>query len=94
MRVVSLARRVANSGRVVPDDQHRLMAQVLKLAHLAEDDAVAQMDVRGGGVHAQLDAELAAGGELGAEFLGAVDGLDAAGKDFQMAVSTSLMTFG
>ena len=33
------------------------MAQVLQLAHLVEHHGVADVDIRGGGVQAQLDAQ-------------------------------------
>ena len=41
----SAARRVADPGGVVADDQDRLVAQVLELPHLAEHDGVAEVDV-------------------------------------------------
>ena len=56
---------------VVADDEDGLVAGVLELAELVEDHGVAQMDVGGRGVDAELDAQRAAlalgEGELGLE---------------------------
>ncbi len=49
---------VADHGGGVADDEDGLVAEVLELAHFAEDDGVAEVEVGGGGVHAELDAEL------------------------------------
>src|SRR4029453_13367386 len=46
--------RVAQPGGAVPDDQHRLVAQVLELAQLREHDGVPEMDVGSGWIHAEL----------------------------------------
>ncbi|MNG25135.1 hypothetical protein D3C85_559040 [compost metagenome] len=47
------------------------MAQVLQLAHLVQHHRVAQVDVRGGGIQPQLDAQRHAGraalGQLASE---------------------------
>ena len=49
--------RVAHPRRVVADDQHHDVAEILELAELLEDDREAEVDVGRGGVDAQLDAE-------------------------------------
>jgi len=54
------AGRVAHAGGVIADDHHGLVAEVLELAHLAQDDGMAEVDVRRGGVQAELDAQLPA----------------------------------
>ena len=54
---LAAARGVADTRRVVADDEHRDVAGVLELAQLVEDDGVAEVDVRGRGVHAELDAQ-------------------------------------
>ena len=59
-RVLFCAGRVADPGGVVADDEHGLVAEVLELAHLPQHDGVAQVDVRGGGVQAELHAKLLA----------------------------------
>ena len=46
---------VADQGGVVADDQHRLMAQFLEQAQLAQRNRVAEMDVDAGRVDAVLD---------------------------------------
>ena len=48
---------VADLGRVVADDQHRLVAQVLELPHLPQHDRVAEVDVRRRRVQPQLDPQ-------------------------------------
>ena len=51
------ARRVANHAGEVPNQKNHRMAQVLQLAHLVEHHGVPQVDVRGCGVQAKLDAQ-------------------------------------
>ena len=51
------AGRVADEGGAVADDEGHVVAQVLELAHLAQGHGVAEVQVGGGGVHAQLDVE-------------------------------------
>ena len=68
---------VADTGGVVADDEHGLVAELLELAELLEDDHVAEGQVRAGGVDAELHAQGLAGLEaledlrLTDEFLGA-----------------------
>ena len=81
---------IADGGGGVADDEDRLVAEVLELPHFAKDDGVAEVEVRGGGVHAELDAELAAGffgvDEPLLEFLGGVDVVGATEEEFQLLV--------
>jgi len=56
------ARRIADQGGEVADQEDHLVAQVLQLAHLVEHHGVAQMDVGRRRVQAQLDAQRHAGG--------------------------------
>ena len=56
---VVAARRVADHRREVADEEDHLVPEVLHLAHLVEDDRVAEMDVGRGGIEAQLDAQAA-----------------------------------
>jgi hypothetical protein len=53
-----LACGVADSSGVVADNQDGLVAEVLKLAHFAQDDRVAEMNVGAGWVKAELDSQL------------------------------------
>lgn len=48
---------IADARRVVADDEHSHMTGVLELPQLVEDDRVAEVDVGGGGVDAELDAQ-------------------------------------
>ena len=59
-----LARRVADERRAVADDKRDVVAQVLELAHLAQRDRMAQMQIRAGRIDAQLDVERLAALEL------------------------------
>ena len=52
--------RVADARRVVADDQHDAVAEVLELAQLLQDDRVPEVDVRRRRVQAELHAQLAA----------------------------------
>ena len=61
------AARIADAGRVVADDQHDLVAEVLELPELLEHDRVAEMDVRRGRVDPELDPERALLRELALE---------------------------
>ena len=53
-------RGVAHRGGEVADEQHRLMPEQLELAEFFQCHGVAEMDVRGGGIHPELDAQRAA----------------------------------
>ena len=52
--------RVADARREVADDEDDLVAEVLELAELLQDDRVAEVDVRRRRVEAELHAQLAA----------------------------------
>ena len=69
------ARRVADLGGEVADDQHRDVAEVLELAQLAEHDREAEVNVGGGGIDAELHPQGRASFELAAE-LGLADEVD------------------
>ena len=49
--------RVADHPREVPDDDHHVMAQILKVSKFLEDDRVAQMQIRCSGIQPELDDE-------------------------------------
>ncbi len=51
------ARRIADHRREIADQEDHLMAQILQLAHLVQDDRVAEVQVRRGRVQAELDAQ-------------------------------------
>ncbi len=63
------ARGVADARGVVADDQHDPVAEVLELAQLAQHHRVAEVDVRRGGVDAELDAQRPPGFAGGRELL-------------------------
>ena len=54
-----LARRVPDQPREVADHENRLVAEILKLPELLQDDRVAEVNVGGGGVQPELDAQRA-----------------------------------
>src|SRR5262249_322764 len=62
-----LARRIADHPRKVADHKDDAMPGVLKLTHLAEDDGVAEVDVRCGGIEADLDRQGSTALELSRE---------------------------
>ena len=51
------AARVADAGRVVADDEHDGVAEILELAQLLEHHGVTQMEVAGGRIEAELDPQ-------------------------------------
>ena len=55
------ARRVADLGGEVADDEHGGVAELLELAQLAQDHREAEVDVGGGRVDPELDPERATG---------------------------------
>jgi hypothetical protein len=55
-----LAGRVADEAGEVADEEDDLVAELLEVAHLAEDDRVAEVEVGRGGVEADLDQQLPA----------------------------------
>ena len=54
------ARRIADGGGEITDEQHCLMAEQLELAELFQSHRVAEVNVRRGGIDAQLDPQRAA----------------------------------
>ena len=64
---------VADHGGEVADDQDRVVPLILKIAELRKRDAVAEVDIRRGGIDAEFDAERAAELQLLGEFLLADD---------------------
>ena len=82
---------VADKGRIVANDDHRLVPQFLELAHLAHGDRVAQMDIDASGVDAvfdpQWDAGLAALLEPGDKVLLGQDFFRPAANDGQLLVN-------
>src|SRR4030095_2563504 len=54
------SRRIADHAGEVADDDDHLMAEILEVAQLAQDDRVAQMKIGRGGVEPQLDLERSA----------------------------------
>jgi hypothetical protein len=51
------ARRVANHGRKITNQKNGGVAEILKMFELAQDHGVAKMKIRGGGVHAEINAQ-------------------------------------
>jgi hypothetical protein len=52
-----LAARIADHAGEIADQKNDLMSQILKLAHLVEQDGVTQMQIRRGRIEAGLDAQ-------------------------------------
>ena len=63
-RVLERPLGIAHARGVVADDQHHRVAEVLELAQLLEHDREPEVDVRRGGVDAQLHAQRTAQFEL------------------------------
>jgi hypothetical protein len=63
-RVALLAGRVADHPGEVPDEEHHVVAELLKVAQLVDENGMAEMQVGSGGVEAGLDAQRAAGLEF------------------------------
>src|SRR6266403_1520200 len=49
--------RIADHSREVTDNENRLVAQILEMPQFSQNDRVAQMNVRGGGIDSQLYAQ-------------------------------------
>ncbi len=64
---------VADHGGEVADDEDRGVAEFLKLAQLFQGHAVAEVEVGGGGVGTELDAQGTAEGEFVGQFFFGVD---------------------
>ena len=60
---------IADHGRTVADDENHGMAEILKMLHLADEDGVAEVQVRGGRVEADFHAQRTAEGQARFEVL-------------------------
>ena len=89
-RVIAPA-RVSHQSRVVADDDHRLMTQLLELAQFSEWHRVAEMDINAGRIDAVFDPQWFAGlsalGQLRCQFLFRHDLLDTTPDDGQLFVN-------
>ena len=75
---------VADERRVIPDNEHCLVAEILKLPELAQDNAVAEVQVRRGRVAAEFDAEGTVLLELFLQFVAGDEGFDALFKQGEL----------
>jgi len=66
-------RGIADASGVISDDDDGEMASVLELADFSEDESVAKVEVGGGGVETEFNAEGATGGEFFGELFPGVD---------------------
>jgi len=71
---------IADASSVISDDDDGEMASVLELADFGEDESVAEVEVRGGGIETEFDAEGSAGGEFFGELFAGVDVVEAREK--------------
>ena len=78
------AGRIADQRGAVADDEGYAMAEVLELAHLAQRHGMAEVQVGGGGVDAELDVQRHALGELRLELLHRHDLHGSRGDDLQL----------
>jgi hypothetical protein len=58
-----LARRITDHAGEITDQEHHVVAEILELAQLIDEDRVAQVQIRGRGVEAGLDPQRTTGGE-------------------------------
>ena len=72
---------IADAGGIIADDDDGEMASILELADFGEDESVAEVEVGGGGVETEFDAEGAAGCEFFGELLSGMDVGEAREKD-------------
>ena len=63
------AARIADQGGVIADDQHRLVAELLKKAQLAQWHGMAEVNINPRWINAILDAERLAGLYAALQFL-------------------------
>ena len=75
---------VADHRGEVADDEDGLVAEILKLPELLQRDGEAEVNVRRGGIDAELDIERAAEPEFGEQVLFADDFRGAAFQDFEL----------
>jgi hypothetical protein len=64
---------IADASGVISDDDDGEMASVLELADFGEDESVAEVEVGGGGVETEFDAEGTTGGEFFGELFPGVN---------------------
>jgi len=64
---------IADAGGVISDDNDGKMASFLELADFGEDESVAKVEVGGGGVETEFNAEGATGGEFFGELFPGMD---------------------
>ncbi len=81
-----LARRVADHGGEVAEDQHRDVAEVLEQPQPPEHDREAEVEVGGGRVDAELDPQRPLGGQLLAQLVRGDDVDRARGEQLHLAV--------
>lgn len=77
---------VADGGGEVADEEDGLVAELLELAEFFEDDGVTEVDVWGGGIDAEFDAEWAVEGKFFAEFFFGENGGGAGEEDAELVV--------
>ena len=79
-----LARRIADEGGAVADNEGNVVAQVLELAHLLQGHGMAQVQVGARGINAELDVERATLLELLLETLDRHNRVGARGDDAKL----------
>ena len=65
---------IADEAREVPDEEGDLMAELLELGHFADEYPVTEVQIRGGGIEARLDAQRPAFLQLGFKLFNLVAG--------------------
>ncbi|GAB4180296.1 MAG: hypothetical protein Fur0032_21200 [Terrimicrobiaceae bacterium] len=71
---------VADHGGEVANDEDGIVSGILELTEFVENDTVAEVNIWGGGIDTQLDAEGAAFGQFGGKFFTTDDALGARGQ--------------
>jgi hypothetical protein len=66
-------RGIADAGGIIADDDDSEMASVLELTNFGENESVTEVEVRGGGVETEFDAERATDGEFFDELFSGMD---------------------
>src|SRR5436305_12227730 len=65
--------RVADHSREIADDQHRMVAEVLKLSQFSKDNRVAKVNIGAGRIDSELHAQRTSERELRPQFILAND---------------------
>src|SRR5262249_22482635 len=78
------ARRIADHRGEIPDDEDRLVAEILELAELHQRHGVPEMDVRGARIDAVLDPQRPAGRQTRHELVLRKDVRGAAAEDREL----------